>query len=36
MRRRFLRSLCNRPIGKEHKGADHFIAPLHLIDEVQL
>jgi hypothetical protein len=34
-----LRLLCplrGCPIGKEHQGTDHFIAPLNRIDEAQL
>jgi hypothetical protein len=33
---RFLGSWRDRPIGKEHQGTDHRIAPLPLIDEAQL
>ena len=33
---RFLGPLLGRPIGKEHQGTDHLIAPLDLIDEAQL
>ena len=36
MGRRFLRPLLGHPISKEHQGTDHLIAPLNLIDEVQL
>jgi hypothetical protein len=32
----FLGALLGRPIGKQHQGPDHFIAPLGLIHEAQL
>ena len=33
---RFLGALLGRPIGKQHQGSDHLIAPLHLIHEAQV
>ena len=33
---RFLRSLLGRPIGKQHQGTDHLIAPVNRIHEAQL
>jgi hypothetical protein len=36
MGRRFLGPVRGRPIGQEHQGPDHFIAPLGRIDEAQL
>ena len=32
----FLRALSRRPVGKEDEGPDHFVAPLRLVDQLEL
>jgi hypothetical protein len=31
-----VRALSWRPVGKEDEGPDHFIAPLRLVDKLEL